>query len=66
MVKLGEVIDLVNVDGDKFIYIVKPGRPTIEYEYEDDDISDLLEDTVTSIDIYDSSVYVTLDPTTEK
>lgn len=61
MVKLGEVIDLVNVDGDKFIYIKKPGKSLIEY-----DISDLLEDTVTSIDIYDSSVYVTLDPTTEK
>jgi len=60
MVKLREVIDLVNVDGDKFIYIVKPGKQTIEYEYEDDDISDLLEDTVTSIDIYDSSVYITL------
>lgn len=60
MVKLREVIDLINVDGDKFIYIVKPGRPTCEYEYEDDVISDLLEDTVTSIDIYDSSVYITL------
>lgn len=61
MVKLREVIDLINVDCDKFIYIVKPGKTTIEYEYEDDVISDLLEDTVTSIDIYDSSVYITLE-----
>lgn len=60
MVKLGEILDLMNVDGDKFFYIEKPGKSVIEYEYEDDVISDLLEDTVTSIDIYDSSVYITL------
>jgi len=61
MAKLVEIIELVSVDGDKPIYIVdQKEQKTIEYEDEVDDISNLLNNPVISIDIFDSSVFITL------
>ena len=58
MIELGELIDMIWVDGDKPIYINTVAGECLEY-YEDD-ISDELESTVTDINIFDSRVEIEL------
>lgn len=57
MVELGDIIDLIWVQGDKPIYIITEDG---ELEYGDDDISDELESIVTEINIYERSVQIEL------
>lgn len=58
MVELGDIIDLIWVDGGKPIYIItEEGEPL---EYGDSDITDELESTVDGINVYDSCVEISL------
>ncbi len=58
MIELGDIIDLIWVDGDKPIYIITEKGETLEYG--DSDITDELENTVLEINIYDGSVEIEL------
>ncbi|MBT0938524.1 hypothetical protein [Streptococcus lutetiensis] len=58
MVELGDIIDLIWVQGDKPIYIITEDGELLEYG--DDDISDELESIVTEINIYERSVQIEL------
>ena len=58
MIKLNDIIDLIWVDGDKPIRIITSDRECLYY---DNDNIEELDDTVTSIDIYDNCVEIDLD-----
>ncbi|MBT0910856.1 hypothetical protein KJR09_04945 [Streptococcus lutetiensis] len=58
MAELGDIIDLIWVQGDKPIYIITEDGELLEYG--DDDISDELESIVTEINIYERSVQIEL------
>lgn len=58
MVELGDIIDLIWVQGDKPIYIWNDGEA---FEYGEDDITEVLSNTVSSIDIDDDKVEIYLE-----
>ena len=55
MIGLGDIINLIWVDGDKPIRIITDGETP---EYRDSDIADELESTVTGINIYDDHIEI--------
>lgn len=57
MIGLGDIINLIWVDGDKPIHIVTDGETP---EHRDSAIADELESTVVGIKIYDDYVEITL------
>lgn len=58
MIGLGDIINLIWVDGDKPIYIItEEGEKP---EYRDSDITEELESTVVGINIYDDFVEIKL------
>lgn len=58
MVKLGDIIDLIWVAGNKPICIItEEGEPL---KYGDSDITDELESTVVGINIYDDCIEIEL------
>ena len=58
MIGLGDIINLIWVDGDKPIRIITENGETPEYR--DSTIADELESTVVGINIYDDYVEITL------
>ena len=58
MIGLGDIINLIWVDGDKPIHIITENGKTPKYK--DSDNTDGLESTVTGINIYDDYVEITL------
>ena len=58
MIKLSDIIDLIWVDGDKPIRIITSEGECLYYD--NDNIEEELDDTVTSIDIYDNCVEIDL------
>ena len=56
MIGLGDIINLIWVDGDKPIHIVTENGETPEHR--DSDITDELESTVTGINIYDDHIEI--------
>ena len=58
MIGLGDIINLIWVDGDKPIQIITEDGETPKYK--DSDTADELESTVTGINIYDEFVEITL------
>lgn len=57
MIGLGDIINLIWVDGDKPIHIITDGGTP---EYRDSDIADELESTVLGINIYDDCIEIEL------
>ena len=57
MIGLGDIINLIWVDGDKPIHIVTDGGTA---EHRDSDIADELESTVVGINIYEDFVEIEL------
>ena len=57
MIRLGDIINLIWVDGDKPIRIISEGETP---EHRDSDIADELESTVTGINIYDDYIEIEL------
>ena len=57
MIGLGDIINLIWVDGDKPIHIISDGGTP---EYRDSDIADELESTVLGINIYDDCIEIEL------
>ena len=55
MIGLGDIINLIWVDGDKPIHIITDGGTP---EHRDSDIADELESTVTGINIYDDHIEI--------
>ena len=58
MIGLGDIINLIWVDGDKPIYIITEDGETPKCR--DSDITDELESTVVGINIYDDFVEIKL------
>lgn len=58
MVELGDIIDLIYMVNNNSIYIVDGCEV---FEYGEDDITDELSSTVSSIDIYDDKVEIYLE-----
>lgn len=58
MIGLGDIINLIWVDGDKPIYIITEEGETSKCRYSD--ITDELESTVVGISIYDDFVEIKL------
>ena len=58
MIGLGDIINLIWVDGDKPIRIITENGETPKYK--DSDNTDELESTVVGIDIYDDFVEIRL------
>lgn len=58
MIGLGDIINLIWVDGDKPIYIITEESETSKCRYSD--ITDELESTVVGINIYDDFVEIKL------
>lgn len=58
MIGLGDIINLIWVDGDKPIHIVTENGETPEHR--DSDITDELESTVVGVSIYDDFVEIKL------
>ena len=58
MIGLGDIINLIWVDGDKPIHIITEEGETPEHR--DSDTTDELESTVSGINIYDDYVEITL------
>lgn len=56
MIGLGDIINLIWVDGDKPIHIITENGETPEYR--DSDITDELESTVVGINIYEDRVEI--------
>jgi hypothetical protein len=59
MVELGDIIDLIWVAADKPIYIWSDDGEV--FEYDEDDITDVLSFTVDSVDIYDDKIEIYLE-----
>ena len=57
MIGLGDIINLIWVDGDKPIRIITEGETP---EYRDSDIADELESSVVGINIYDDCIEIEL------
>ena len=57
MIELGDIINLIWVDGDKPIRIITEGKTP---EHRESDITDELESTVVGINIYDDYVEIEL------
>ena len=57
MIGLGDIINLIWVDGDKPIHIITEGKTP---EHRDSTIADELESTVVGINIYDDYVEIEL------
>lgn len=57
MIRLGDIINLIWVDGDKPIHIITEGETP---EHRDSTITDELESTVVGINIYDDYVEIEL------
>ena len=57
MIGLGDIINLIWVDGDKPIHIITEGETP---KYRDSDITEGLESTVVGINIYDDFVEIKL------
>lgn len=57
MIELGDIINLIWVDGDKPIRIITEGETP---EHRDSDITDELESTVVGINIYDDYIEIEL------
>lgn len=57
MIGLGDIINLIWVDGDKPIHIITEGEAP---EYKDSAIADELESTVIGINIYEDRVEIAL------
>ena len=55
MIGLGDIINLIWVDGDKPIHIITEGGTP---EHRDSDTTDELESTVTGINIYDDHIEI--------
>lgn len=58
MIRLGDIINLIWVDGDKPIHIITENGETPKYRASD--ITDELESTVVGINIYDDCVEIEL------
>lgn len=58
MIELGDIINLIWVDGDKPIHIITEESETPEHR--DNDITDELESTVLGINIYDDCIEIEL------
>ena len=58
MIGLGDIINLIWVDGDKPIQIITENSETPKYK--DSDTAEELESTVLGINIYDDFVEITL------
>lgn len=58
MIELGDIINLIWVDGDKPIHIVPENGETPDHR--DSDIADKLESTVTGINIYEDYIEIEL------
>ena len=58
MIGLGDIINLIWVDGDKPIHIITENGETPEYR--DSAITDELESTVVGINIYDDCIEIEL------
>ena len=58
MIRLGDIINLILVDGDKPIYIITENCETPKRR--DSDITDELESTVLGINIYDYYIEIEL------
>lgn len=57
MIGLGDIINLIWVDGDKPIHIITEGETS---EHRDSDITEELESTVVGINIYDDCIEIKL------
>ena len=57
MVDLSDIINLIWVDGDKPIHIITSEGECLN---DDEDLTDVLTNTVTSITVYDSCVEIEL------
>ena len=57
MIELGDIINLIWVDGDKPIHIITEGGTP---EHRDSDITDELESTVLGINIYEDCIEIEL------
>ena len=57
MIGLGDIINLIWVDGDKPIHIITEGKAP---EHRDSDITEELESTVVGINIYDDYIEIKL------
>ena len=57
MIELGDIINLIWVDGDKPIHIITEGGTP---EYRDSDITDELESSVLGINIYEDYIEIEL------
>ena len=58
MIELGDIINLIWVDGDKPIHIITENGETPEHR--DSDITDELESTVVGISIYEDYIEIEL------
>ena len=58
MIGLGDIINLIWIDGDKPIHIVAEEGETPEYK--ESDITDELESTVVGINVYDDYIEIEL------
>ena len=58
MIGLGDIINLIWIDGDKPIHIVTEEGETPEYK--ESDITDELESTVVGINVYEDRVEIAL------
>ena len=57
MIRLGDIINLIWIDGDKPIHIITEGEAP---EHRDSDITDELESTVVGINIYEDCIEIEL------
>ena len=58
MIGLGDIINLIWVDGDKPIHIITENGETPKYK--DNDITDELESTVLGINVYEDYIEIEL------